>query len=100
MCLRIHLEDNRLPSHIRCGTCDLRRGGAARPTPRSPEIDEKRNRGALDDLIEKVRIDRKRLSQRRQRHLALSASPRVGKVFSGDTVLAAAVHAGSNDWHD
>jgi hypothetical protein len=68
-------------------------------TPVRPEIDEYRNAGVLDNLVEESGVDGDGLVDWGQRVLARSATASVGEVRGGDAVLGAAVLAGSNERH-
>jgi len=53
----VDLEDDSLTGQILCGARNLRSCGAAWSAPVCPEVDEDRNPGALDNLIEEFSID-------------------------------------------
>jgi hypothetical protein len=53
----VNFENDGVARHILCGARDLGGGGSARAAPFGPEIDEDRNAGALDNLVEECGID-------------------------------------------
>jgi hypothetical protein len=55
--ISIDFEDDGMAGHILCGAGNLGGGRMTRAAPLGPKIDEDRNAGVLDDLIEERSID-------------------------------------------
>ncbi len=100
MRLGVDLEDDSFARHLLRRAGDLRSSRAARPAPRRPEVHQHRNFRVFHDLIEENGIGGQRLRNRSKRALARSATARVGKMRSRNTVPLVAMTASTNDWQD
>jgi hypothetical protein len=95
----VYLEDYGLASHFFCGAGDLRSGGSAGTAPVGPEVDEDRDSGALDDLVEDGGVDLEWLVKGWEGILAGAATSGVGEMVGGETIFLAAGLAGSDRRH-
>jgi hypothetical protein len=91
MRLSIDLQNDRLASHLGCRTRNLRRSGAARPTPVCPEIHQDRHGSILNDLVEKGRIRLQWFRYRWQLGLAGPATASARQMLSANTILLTAM---------
>jgi len=75
----------------------LGRGHAAGTAPFGPEIDQHRNAGLADDLIEGGGVHVNWLSGWGQGRFTRAATSGVGEVFGCNTIIGATTRTGSND---
>jgi hypothetical protein len=93
---RVDLEDDCPPRHFGCSALNFRRGHAARPAPRGPEINQDRNGGGGHDFIEDVGVHIEGFGDRRQRRFACAASSLIREMCRGNPVLLSTGTALSN----
>jgi hypothetical protein len=99
MSVGVDLQDNGVTRHVGGCSRDLRSRGPARPAPFSPEVDEDRNLGAPDDLVEELLAYLKWFVDWGQSRLARSTLPGVRKMPGADTIFLTALFTGSNRRH-
>jgi hypothetical protein len=71
-----------------------------RTAPACPKINQNRNAGLSDNLVEQLRIYLKRFGSGRQGRFTGSASSSIRKALRGHTILLAALFAVFNYWHE
>ena len=85
--LRVHLQDEGAPRHLRGGLRDLGSGDLAGPAPGRPEVHQHRHLRVAGDLAEDLRVRFDGLSDRRDLRLAVAAAPLVGQPLGRRPVL-------------
>ena len=93
--LGVHFQHHGFAGHLRGSTSHFRSSHAARSAPVRPKIDEHRNGDIVDDFVEYF-VDRQRLGQGRQRGFTPSATAGAGQIFCWNTVILAAMAAGTD----
>jgi hypothetical protein len=95
----IDFKDDCLTCHVLCGAGNLRCSGATGTTPVGPEVNEYRNAGALDDLVEERGVNLQGFIERWEWIFACTAPAHVCEVIRGEAVLLAAVFTSSYNRH-
>ena len=99
MRLRVDFENNGFARHVRRGAGHFWRGHTARAAPCCPKIDQDRHACVLSDIVEKFRIRRQRLIERRNRILTVAAAASIGEMLRRDAIAAATVFADTYGRH-
>jgi hypothetical protein len=95
----VNLENHGLACHVRGSSRHLRSRHAAGSAPGCPKVNQHRNPGIAENLVEELRIGFQGFIYRGQGSLAGSAMSGIRQMSGWNTVFTSATLAGSNHRH-
>jgi hypothetical protein len=95
----VDFEDDSVACHFLCRARNFRCGGATGTAPVGPEVDQNRDAGTLNDLVEESGVDLQGFIERWKLIFARAASTGVREVIGREAIFLTAAFAGSYDRH-